>query len=921
MPQILILEAPAGYGKSAIARALAARTGSLHVCALPADAEEMPRAVLDALVATDPARAARLAADRLARRRGGTSAHAREVLRREWRSTTTGDVFVLYDAVGALATPAGADLCEELASTLPVARRLAISTRLRLPPALSAALAHEGATTIDQAALALAEPAVAALARRAGVPLHEVAAIFAVTGGWPLVTRLLLDELRTFPNDSALESVRLLHGAAVLDFVAHRAIQRLADRVREALIVTSFFPHARYLDIVRILGPECDDAVFARMTSLPFVERDGDRAIVHPEIVRLLRERFVAVAVPLYERTLAVLSRSGRHFAAARIALDAGDGVRAAEIIEAAPPFTAAPVPVGDYERILERLDAPLITRFPNLWVATIPYRSFSIDPETYIHEAETIYFCLPAGAAVEQRTAVVMLLASAYTNVGRAADGAAVLAEALDGFAREDSPARASLLNLTASLRGIEGRFREARLLAGEASRISHDTFGENQTLHYIEAHEAAYRGRQARVTVILDELMQRRAGTEPPLYLAYVAMNGALFSWSSGDDAAFARYQMLFEDAITPAIESALHPLIDAARGRASQTTDEHPWPLVSAVTHLYRMGHATTLAAARDEARGAARAADRRGAPFTQMLAHVAVFVLDEAARPRESEFLEEIVTTIESPELRSAVRSVVAGESAGILEPFISRRVLRERTRTEPRVVVELLGGAVTRDGEHVMLRSKEFELVALLASTRGSLARDEIGEALWEHLDPDEWANNLKVTVYRVRKALGTREIIITEGARYRLAPSVDVDLRRAEAVTRDLPARLDESARTELRRVSETLQHGILERYELFAWSHALVARLHDLACTSGIALAGDALSHGRTEEALVCAARVRDVDPLDEKACEITIRALVANGASDAARREFQRYASALSRELATLPSPQLAELVGSAV
>jgi DNA-binding SARP family transcriptional activator len=920
-PRILVLVAPAGYGKSLVARSLAAQAGSLHICRLPLGGDEMARAVLDALVASDHSRAARLAADRLARRHGSSSTSAREMLRREWRLSIADDVFLLHDAVGALATPAGADLCAELAGTLPAQRRLIVATRTPLPPAVAAALSPEETMTVARDTLALTEPEVELLARHAGLDRRDAARLFTAAHGWPLVTRLLIERMRTDSDSSALEGVGTLPNDAVLDFVAHRTVAGLARRVREALVVASLFARAKYLDIVRILGPECDDAVFARMTSLPFVERDGEDAIIHPEITRLLRERFVSVVEPLYERTLMVLSRAGRHFAAASIALDAGDGLRAAEIAEAAPPFTAAPIPIGECERVIERLEPRFLTRFPNLWVATIPYRSFSLDSATYIREAETIYFCLPARAGVEQRAAVLMLLASAYTNVGRAADAAALLVEALAGFAGAESGGRASLLNFMASLRGIEGRFSEARRLAEEAARISRDSFGENQTLHYIEAHEAAYRGRQDRVTVILDELMQRRTGTDPPLYRAYVAMNGALFSWANGDDAAFERYQTAFEDGITPAVEAALGMLIEAARGRPASGSEEHPWPLVTAVTQLYRMAHAATPERAREAARSAARAADRRGAPYTRTLAHVAVYMLDEAARPQEAGVLRQIVSAIESPELRRAVDSVLAGRPAGILEPFVRRRVLRERVRSEPRLVVELLAGRVTRDGESVRLRGKEFELVALLASTRGSLSRDEIGEALWEHLDTNEWRNNLKVTMYRVRKALASRALTATEGLRHRLAPAVDVDLRRGEVLVRDLRTPLDDTVRGQLHAVMEALREGAIERYEQFAWSHTLVARLHDLACACGLALAGDALAHGRVDEALAYAGRVREVDSLDEKACEITIRALVASGAVDAARRELQRYAAALNRELAASPPTLLVDLVRSLV
>ena len=138
----------------------------------------------------------------------------------------------------------------------------------------------------------------------------------------------------------------------------------------------------------------------------------------------------------------------------------------------------------------------------------------------------------------------------------------------------------------------------------------------------------------------MILDELLRRRAREEMPLYLAYVATNGMIISWVNGDDAAFGRYLSALEDAVTPGLESGFAPLIDGARGRPVPLDEDHPWPVVTAMAQLYRLGAAATRASALDAARAAARAADRRRDPYTQILAHAALYVLDESARAHEA-----------------------------------------------------------------------------------------------------------------------------------------------------------------------------------------------------------------------------------------------------------------------------------------
>lgn len=918
--RIIVLTAPPGYGKSDILSAAAARVGPLVVCELPVsgDGPDLARAVVDALVAGHGSRAARSAADRLAQRRELVSATSRETLRREWPVDGGPELFVFYDPAGVLATPAGADLFAELAGGFPPARRLAVSMRTPLPPALQQIVGRERATIVAAGDLRLSLDDALRLAQTAGIAEDDARAIYAVSHGWPLASRLLIRLCARHSSAELIDAATAVPHDALLSFAAHRTIVAVAEPVREALIVAALLHGVSHLDLVRVLGNECDDAVFARLVDLPFVAFDGARAAVHREIALLLRARFEPTVRALYERTIDVLTGDGAYVEGARIALDAADIERAAAIIDAAPPYTAARVPLAAYERIIERVDRNLITRYPNLWIATIPYRSYSVDRATYIREAETVYYCLSPATAPDQRAAVLMLLASAYVNVGQSPKADTLLDEALRGFAAGPSPARAALLNLAASLRGIEGRFALARSLAEQASQISRDQFGETQTLHYIESHEATYRGQQDRLVVIIDELLRRRAGEELPLYLTYAALNGALFSWANGDDDAFDRYLTVAEDAVTPGLFAGFGPIFDAARGRPVHLDDQYTWPEVAAIAHLYRIANASSDKDAVDAAHAAAHAADQRRDPFIQTLAHVAVYVLDEFARAQEAATLQAIVASIESPELHDAVRRVIDGRSAGMLEPYVSRRVRRNRAHTEARLQVELLAGRVTRDGMAIRLTDKEFELLAFLASTHGVLSRERIGEALWEHLDPEEWRNNFKVTLHRIRTKLAARDVVLVDEGRYRLAPSVDVDLRRAERTVRErVTVPLSDEVRDELRGIVQASSNGATARYDRFAWGHSLLAHVNDIICGAGIALAADALDRGIHDEALRFASDVTAIDPFNERACETVVRILLDRGDVDGARREFRRYASALANELGAAPSPALAELV----
>ncbi|HTW86097.1 MAG TPA: BTAD domain-containing putative transcriptional regulator [Candidatus Sulfotelmatobacter sp.] len=916
-PRVLVVTAPAGYEKNVFVARCSAAIGAGTVCDLGDGAapDEVAGAILDALVAADVSTASRNAVDRLVA--GRTEGTTRETLRRLWPFAARDELVVLDDWAGNLATPSGAELFAELVATAHPQRRLAIVARHTLPPALHHALAELDVLAVGEAELALAEADLAAEAAALGVG-EEAAAVSALTHGWPLVSRAFLRLRAGGAPDELYEAAAKLDRATLLPFVVHRSVAALTPLARDALAAAAVRRAISHPDLIRVLGEECDDAIWATLQALPFVATSGERIVVHRVARTVLRERFAVAFETAYERTLRSLVGDGRYTEGAHVALDVGDGTRAAAIIDAAPPYTTAPVPLREYVRIIDRLDKTHITRFPNLWVATIPYRCYAVDAATYARESETVYYCLPAGAPADLRAATLMILASAYVNLGRLSEADALIEDALHGFAAEPSTARASLLNFTASLRGIEGRFVLARALAAQAVQISRDRFGENQTLHYIEAHEAAYRGRFDRVTVIIDELLRRRRDEELPLYLAYVAMNGAVFAWVNGDDAAFDRYETIFENTLTPAIEVGMAPLVDAARGRPVRLPEENAWPLIAAGAQLYRIGHAASADDALDAARQAARAADRRGEPYFRLLAYVALFELgDETEREQARAAIGAIASAVESPELQAAVGGLFAGGDLGMLDAYVRRRVRRERVSREPHVAIELLAGRVTRDGADVPFSDKEFELLTLLAATPGPVSRDRIGEALWDHLDPEEWANNLKVTIYRIRTRLGRRDAIVADGGRHRLAPTIEIDLRRAETLVRGRSSTLDDDVRRALQTIVDTHRNGIASRYERYAWSHQLVARIAEVVGTAAATLAADALARGATAEALTHASYASGIDPLDERACEATIRAHLAAGDRDAARRELARYGTSLRRELGSEPPAHLVELV----
>ncbi|HEY0381399.1 MAG TPA: BTAD domain-containing putative transcriptional regulator, partial [Candidatus Elarobacter sp.] len=559
-------------------------------------------------------------------------------------------------------------------------------------------------------------------------------------------------------------------------------------------------------------------------------------------------------------------------------------------------------------------------------WIATMPFRRFSVDLETYLHEARSVYYCLSPDTEPELRTDALLHLAAALYQNAMFEETETVVGEALDSFAREPAAERATVLTFVASLRGLQGRFAEARELRAEATAIRRPDFLSDLGLHYIDAHEAVARGRYERAIAIIDESLRRMKEAKLPLYVAFTSTNGAIFAWANGDDARFASYVAQVEAVMIPGIERGFASLLGAARGRAFVPDLRFESPVALAMAHLYRMGFAASRGEAADAAAAAAREADRCCDPYLQVLAHGACLLLEAGPPPREAAALLATARRVEAPELLAAAEAIVAGGTAyGVLAAFITRRVLIERDAVARGAVVHVFAGTVEVDAREVRLAGKELELLLFLALAggRAPIARAQITEAIWPDIDDDEdAANNLRVTLSRLRRKLVDEGLVLRDDTGYRLAPSVVVDVRELEALVRVVSANaaLSDERRDALRRVFEHAAHGSPARFERFAWFAPYRLHLRELAIAAGTLLARDALARSAPEEALRYARPLVELDPLDEDARRLVLDAYAVSGEWSAARRELDGYADLLRKELDAEPSPQFAGLVEAA-
>jgi DNA-binding SARP family transcriptional activator len=229
-------------------------------------------------------------------------------------------------------------------------------------------------------------------------------------------------------------------------------------------------------------------------------------------------------------------------------------------------------------------------------------------------------------------------------------------------------------------------------------------------------------------------------------------------------------------------------------------------------------------------------------------------------------------------------------------------------------------VELFTGIVRRGDQVVSVNQREKSLLYTLALARRPIARDDLLDELWPDLDVKAARNALGVCLHRLRRQIGDADAVVLSTVGYALGSHVCVDLKEAEELVRSLGfhrplscAQRDGAERTFFALLGSPGPR-IRALGETFA---ALQQRLDALRNALASRLAQDAIDRGEAADALLYATPVADLDPCDEPARELAIRAYLALGDRASAIREFRAYARAVGSELGLEPSAQLRRLL----
>ena len=904
-PSMLALVAPAGYGKSVLARQyLAARPGRLCDCEGTRDDLDLVRRLLPELSE--------------AFEDGSLSVNERvERALEGWRSVRGSVVFENADR----AQPEVGTLFARLLDTRPAevtivlvgrdAHRLINFARFGSP--------HNAVT------LRAADLAFSVREAQEFLDVDEARAhrCFAASLGWPialLVLRRIVDERR---GGERLESLERVAFEELRDYLADEVLSTVPTRLMQMLFACAAIPRAVAADLRDLFAdPQRLSELREFSTESPFLTHGDDGTFdVHPLFAMLVLEH------QQERRTLLVRDL-------ARLRENDGDVVRAAELHESCGDQRAAARqlarhevladrrPSRQYRRVLESLDRAVVARHPRLWAMTALTRLFRAQGERLADEAEAMLRTLAPDAAPMERLYVVMIAVVVASYAGPAVEANEILDEFAASIFSEDPPRtlldgyvaylRAFLLSRQGAYASAEQLLKSVLAVAGEIDLTV------ALALTCLGADVARPRGERALEVQFLQRAHDSALDSKLSNVVALVLAEALCGAWFVCDNSAYASaLESLVRCCQTSDIRGFGY-LIACAEGKRAEP-GSHDVASSVIFGRLIAVGRSRDAAERVRNAEAALSTATRTGQPFLVAIAAVALGACDELRFADCIEVARQAASRCESPELNRAVGAVSERRSdAGMLNGFLLQ-LARGRSDAPPPMALDVLAGRVRVDGDLVSLSGRELELLIALGLKRESTPRARLAALLWPDLSDAAARNALSVCLHRLRTHLRRGDLVVRSGNGYCLHDDAVVDVWEIERAALVLRSRDDlrESERAALERAWSLLREESFANREHWEWFKPMVERMRSLRIDVAHRLAVEALRQSDSAGALQFAHDALSLDDCDEPAHEAVVRAHLLGGDRSAALRAFRRYREALHRELDAQPSAAIASLV----
>ncbi len=906
-PALVVLTAPAGYGKTALIRSMYGSDPATRLCDCDGlrDDLDLARRLIPEIH------------DQLSD--GGHSVAERIALALDYLATNPPERIVFDRARFISLHPEALELLTQLLEHRPAGTTIVLAAREALPLRLTRFAAPHEIVVLRAADLAFDRDEQRTLFApyvSDGAALERIARI---SEGWPIAVFLL----QRFAREGRLE--KLLHRlddvafGELHDYLVDEVLSLCDSPTLHALFACAAMPHATDAD-VRDAFPDALNgnalADFAKES--PFLRRDSEgRYRVHPLVAAAVLEHQEERKRLLVAQLALAREAEGDYVRATELYIANRDCDAAASALARYDIFSGPRLPQR-YMRLLTRFDSSQIIRFPQLFGIHGLLRIFREPPQALFDEAESLWRTISPRAGPNERYPLFVLRMHLLVYLGEHARARAELQEAIGRVAGSNS--EMPLLAMRALVRARSGELSAASAdidralpgimagdamaaalyvtLAGEVARVH----GDRMELQFLE--RALARARESGVD------------NAQALVVAHMLVAG----WLSGDDA---RARSAAEELDTYAT-SGISGFAYLAGAMLQRDVAPSPTDLPESVVYAYLIEVAHSLDERRRQelARAAFERAASLGHAFLQVLTAVALALVDEAAFEEYAASAAHCAGLIDSEELRAAVSQFAERRlECGMLSPFVAR-MSRGGEDVVPPIEVSLASGRVRVDGVPIAIAGRELELLLAIALRREPSSRARVASLLWPDLDEAAARNVFSVCLHRLRSRLPRRDAIERDGEGYRLHAHAFVDLWELDRAfgAAQKRASLTERDRAYLERMWRFVAGDESTRVDEWEWFEPTSRHLREARTELAHVLGVDALERNDAATALQYSKAALETDGCDERAVEIGIRAHLIGGDRAAAMRLFRQYRIALAAELGAEPSPSLSALVKTA-
>jgi len=926
-PHLIALIAPAGFGKSTLARQFIAGRSGVGICDCSGLAGDLDfaRRILSALADENPERSETLSQCQLLLGDDSISATERVAIAiATWASRVESSTFVFENAERLDGAPEARDLFARLLRERPEARTVVICSRENLWFHLTRFAAPHRIVTLRAHDLAFERKDLDALFERA-LSAQTLNRIFATSGGWPIAVFLLARLACEGRLEALLERLGDVAFEELHDYLADEVLASLSSDVVDTLFAAVCIPEATDADVALATGNSNAAATLIDLDrTSPFVRRVDDRQyVVHPLIAGILTHR-------QERRRAALLEKTAQGYEANR------DYLRAAELRAAIPEQESAArslevVDVGDdrapsmrYSRLLSSLDRDLVRRYPTLWCCNALFQMFSTDCRQLLEETQYLLHALPAGTPPKKRNYVFATHVLLLSYLGRFQEALQII-ENVAHQAKPGTPLteeqQGYILYLRGTILARLGRIDEAErdLLAALPFAGRMDVMA-SAVLMLLGSDVERVRGNVEDERDRIEHSLALARQSKLTNFVAFRLAESAFSAWLRGDDEDLSRFAEELEAYVDVYGVRGFAFFARCARGHddaAPRDVDLLRWVLCG---RMVAAANARERQTALRHAKAAVEAGESYPNPFLQTLA---ALVMAELAGGDER--LEHCKTAAVYAKRTGSARVIELVDAARDARESDAFAAFLRRFRTAPRastyrIEVCVLTGTVSASGKLVHLGERELALITALSLRPQATAQPELLEMLWPDSSEQAATNALYACLHRLRNRLGDEGIVVRVPGGLRLCDAARVDLWELErrfALSRSRELR-DDGEYKELMEIYRDLRASRPPQLSTWEWFLPTERHLMEMRSDLGLRLGRYAIRTSKYDEALTIAQEMIGHDACDEGAREIAISAQMALGDRTAALAQFRQYRALLMEELGCEPSSNIASLVG---